>query len=197
MRWDGKLLHGVGINDADYKVTQIVNGKQKLCPFYAVWRGMIERGYSEKYKQKYPTYAEVSVCSDWIYFTKFKSWMEQQDWEGNELDKDILLEGNKIYSPETCIFVSQAVNSFLTNCSEQKGAYPTGVHLQKQTGKFIAACSDLGRGRKHIGSFSSPEAAEEAYKTFKGKLALELASIQTDIRVAEALIKRYKVEEIK
>lgn len=197
MRWDGKLIHGVGINDADYNVTQIVNGKQVLCPFYAVWRGMIERGYSTKYKQKYPTYAEVIVCSDWTYFSKFKTWMETQDWEGNELDKDILIPGNKVYSPETCIFVTQAVNSFLTNCAEQKGQYPVGVCLHKQSGKFIAACSDLGGGRKHLGSFDSPEDAETAYKEFKEKLAIELASVQTDTRIADALTKRYKVEEIK
>lgn len=46
-----------------------------------------------------------SVCEEWLTFSNFKRWMEQQDYEGKALDKDLLVSQNKTYSSETCVFV--------------------------------------------------------------------------------------------
>ena len=117
-----RLVCGVGINDADYKVelkrvVGRVNGKpireiDWICPFYYKWRNMLVRGYSRKLKDRHKTYEECYVCEEWLRFSNFKAWMEQQDWEGKQLDKDLLVIGNKLYSPSTCCFVSRQVNSF-------------------------------------------------------------------------------------
>lgn len=75
---------------------------------------MLERCYSEKLLESNPSYIGTSVCSEWLYATAFKEWMEKQNWQGKSLDKDIIVPGSKLYSPDTCAFVSQATNLFVT-----------------------------------------------------------------------------------
>lgn len=113
-----KPKFGVGINDADYKVQLLIRENGRLfclwkCPFYVVWSDMLMRCYSEKYQRKSPTYVGCTVCEEWLIFSNFKAWMEKQDWEGKVLDKDLLVEGNKIYSPSTCKFLPNEINQFL------------------------------------------------------------------------------------
>lgn len=112
-----RLVFGVGINDADYNVIKYerINGKQKRvwsCPFYIKWRAMLERCYSDLYHDRKPTYTECTVIPQWFTFSSFKTWMQTQHWEGKELDKDILFPGNKVYGPDTCVFVGKRLNTF-------------------------------------------------------------------------------------
>jgi hypothetical protein len=193
-----KLVYGVGINDADYvqQMEEVVDGKRKLvwiCPFYKTWRSMLERSYSKKYKLKRPTYEHVSVCKEWHLFSTFKSWMQEQDWEGNQLDKDLLVSGNRVYSPEACVFVSGQVNNFMINSGATRGGYRIGVCWNKQRGKFVAQCRDpfAGIGR-YLGYFPTENEAHEAWLAKKLEHAHALAAIQTDERVANALIDRYE-----
>ena len=83
-------------------------------------------------KQKNPTYKDVTCCKDWLLFSNFKRWMEQQDWEGKELDKGIIVYGNKMYSPETCAFVSRTTNSFVLENGTARGKCPLGVYWDKE-----------------------------------------------------------------
>jgi hypothetical protein len=99
---------------------------------------MLERCYSEKFLERNPSYIGTSVCSEWVYATEFKKWMEQQDWDGKCLDKDIIVPRSKLYSPETSAFVLQATNSFVTTSDAIRGEYPIGVSLYKRTGKYQA-----------------------------------------------------------
>ena len=195
-RESGKLVHGVGINDAGYAVCPRVDGKIQWCPFYRVWSSMFYRCYSVSSQKKSPTYIGCAVAEEWHRFSNFKRWMEQQPWQGNQLDKDILVEGNKIYGPDNCCFVPLLVNTFLTDSKASRGKLPIGVSLYKALGKFGAHCHE-GDTLTYLGVFSNAEDAHLAYRKHKEKLAIELASVQTDSRIAEALIKRYKVEEIK
>lgn len=182
VRKSGKLVYGFGINDADYPV-----GK---CPIYPIWVRMLERSCSKKYKEKHPSYNGVSVCEDWEYFSIFKLWVETQDWEGKQLDKDLLVEGNLVYSPTTCIFISGEVNKFMTDRKNHRGAYPLGVTAEGRY--FKARCSELGKGSKYLGIFETPEEAHEAYLNYKESLSIILANRQKDSRVADALITRYR-----
>ena len=132
-----RLVNGVGVNDADYVVEKLettgyVNGKQKqklvwYCPHYRAWRGMLSRCYSAKYQEKQPTYIGCSVSEEWLTFSNFKAWMEKQKWEGMHLDKDLLIEGNKIYSADTCVFVSPLVNTFINDQMAKRGEWLIGV----------------------------------------------------------------------
>ena len=76
-----------------------------------------------------PTYKGCSVSEEWLRFSNFKRWMEKQDWDGKQLDKDILFEGNKVYSAETCVFVTSVVNSFTSDSGAKRGEWLIGVSL--------------------------------------------------------------------
>lgn len=172
-----KLVYGVGINDADYQVKPTVNGKKIRCQFYRKWKGMLKRCYSDNYQIKYPTYKGCAVCEEWLIFSNFKSWMVNQDWKNKDLDKDILITGNKFYSPDTCIFVSHEINMILTDRAAARGKWPIGVCFNKQSNKYQAQCV-VGGSKKYLGLFKTPEDASKAYKAFKSKLIRSIAKRQ-------------------
>ena len=191
---NSKLVYGVGVNDADYVVTENENGKIVWrCNYYQAWKDMLARSYSDKYKQKNPTYNGTTVCEEWHSFMNFRSWMIQQDWKGKELDKDILFEGNKVYSPTTCVFVDKLVNSFLLDCAAARGKWPLGVYWNERDKKFQSNCSNpFTKKKEYLGSFTYPQQAHQAWKARKHELACQLADLQVDERVADALRARYK-----
>ena len=197
-----KMVYGVGINDAGYVVKKFetigcIDGKQKRkkvweCPYYRAWGSMLDRCYSAKLQKRRPTYAGCSVSEEWLTFSNFKAWMKMQDFEGKHLDKDILFEGNKVYSSDTCVFVTQSVNNFTNENGALRGEWLIGVHWDKKSEKFRAMCSNpLSGEREHLGYFVSEQQAHEAWLKRKLALAHELAAIQTEPRVAKALIDRY------
>jgi len=182
-----KLACGVGINDADYLVTSWVNGKRVACKYYAVWHGMITRCYSEKFKIRSPTYAGCSVSKDWLSFVNFRAWMVRQDWDNKELDKDILIYGNKIYSADRCVFISSELNTLLGSCASVRGIYPVGVHFAN--GKFVSAIR-IKCKTTHLGRFTTVMKAHEAWQKAKAEIIEQAASEQTDERIKNALMLR-------
>ena len=194
-----RRIQGVGVNDADYNVNEhdVVNGKRKIvwqCPYYVVWSSMLVRCYSDKYQSKRPTYKDCNVCDEWVVFSNFKAWMEKQDWEGKHLDKDLLKEGNKVYSPEYCIFLDCKINSFVLDRGATRGKWLLGVSLTKDCHRFRARCSNPFTGkREHLGLFINELEAHLAWKTRKHELACQLADSEycNDPRLAEALRTRY------
>ena len=191
-----KLIEGVGINDADYNVIEVVDGKIVWqCPFYKTWVGMLNRCYSEKEHQRHPTYVGCKVCDEWLVFSNFKRWMEQQDWQGKHLDKDLLVEGNKVYSPDTCIFVDQMVNKFINDRSNARGEYMIGVTWYKRYNKFMAQCRNPLTGKRdYLGYFTNELQAHLAWKARKHELSVMLANSEycTDERLREVLLNKYK-----
>jgi hypothetical protein len=197
MRKLARLIYGIGVNDAAYPlfITQAAGGSRKtmwVCPFYRVWTGMLERCYSEKFQVRNPTYQGCSVAPAWLSFSAFRAWMAQQDHSGKHLDKDILHMGNKVYSPETCVFVTPDVNKFVIESGAIRGEWPVGVAWHKAREKFVAQCRDPFIGKhKFLGYFISSESAHEAWREHKHQIALAYAELQADQRVAVALRIRY------
>ncbi len=182
-----RLICGVGFNDADYHTNGVCNGTKTKCPYYSKWKDMIERGYSPRLKRKYPTYKEVTVCEEWKTFSNFKKWMEKRDWKGKCLDKDLIHPNNKIYSPDTCVFVEESLNNLLTDRRSKRGLYRKGVHRTAKGDGFIASCSENGK-QKFLGLFPTESQAYEAYVHYKHALILKVANEQEDIRVKNGLI---------
>ena len=202
-----KQVCGVGVNDAGYVVKKFEtigyeDGKRKrklvwVCPYYRAWGSMLKRCYSVKYQESCPTYAGCSVSEEWLTFSNFKSWMMAQDWEGLQLDKDLLIDGNKIYSADTCVFVTGVVNNFTTDRGADRGEWLIGVDWCKSVGKFRSKCSNPFSGeQEYLGLFTCEQEAHAAWRKRKLELAHELAAIQTDPRVAKALIERYSKPQI-
>ena len=194
-----KLVRGVGVNDADYNVIEYRNvcGKKVqvwICPFYQTWVSMLNRCYSEKYHQRQPTYRGCKVCDEWLIFSNFKRWMEQQDWEGKQLDKDLLVEGNKTYSPEFCVFVHQLINKFANERCAARGQYMIGANWHKRDLTFQSNCRNPFTGKlEHLGYFDNELEAHLAWKSKKHEFACQLADSEycDDERVANALRTRY------
>jgi len=197
MRKIASLIYEVGVNDADYPlfITRADGGSRKsmwICPFYRVWTGMLERCYSEKFQLRNPTYQGCSVAPAWLSFSTFRAWMAQQDHSNKHLDKDIIRPGNKVYSPETCVFVTPELNKFVIDSGATRGEWPVGVAWHKAREKFVAQCRDPFTGKhKFLGYFTDSEMAHEAWRAHKHKIALVYAEQQSDLRVAAALRTRY------
>ena len=185
------LVCGVGTNDAKYTVTQKINGKRKTCPFYRKWHGMIERCYNIRNHKRYPTYARCTVTKEWLTFSNFKLWMEKQDWKGRHLDKDIIKPNNKVYSPDSCCFISQSLNKLLTNSLASRGDYPQGVNFSGIAKRFVSRCKVDGE-RTHLGYFDTAKEASKVYNKFKQNLIIVRANQQTDTRIKNGLIEHAK-----
>ena len=141
---------------------------------YDLWRGILRRAYSSEFHKKYPTYKYVTVCEEWLNFQNFAKWCEAQigysTVESNglyyQLDKDILVKGNKVYSPETCCFVPSEVNNLIIFSNSARGEYPVGVTFHKRLKKYAANIS-LGGVQKHLGYFDEVLEAFNSYKIAK------------------------------
>ncbi len=179
--------------------------REKHIGSYAVWYGMLQRCYSEKCQQKYPTYKNCTVCEEWLYYPNFKKWYEENyyeiDGQRMHLDKDILNKGNKVYSPENCVFVPQGVNKVFTKNDANRGDYPVGVSWNKQNKKYRANCSifDIENNKyvyMYLGLHNTPEEAFKVYKTTKEKNIKQVAEYykgQIPSKLYEAMY-RYEVE---
>lgn len=197
-----KLLHGIGLNDGGYRVHDCisVNGRQVntwVCPFYRRWEHILKRCYSSSPGRRNNTYLGCSVVREWHSFKNFREWMIAQPWEGNEVDKDLLIAGNRIYGPDQCVFITQALNTFVTNCARARGEWPVGVSFKKGLGKFVSYCNNPFTGKmEHLGCFNNPDAAHEIWRKKKHEHALRYADMQQDERVARALRIRYLPENL-
>lgn len=185
------LIYGVGDNDV-YNNSDGSKWRKIECKFYQRWVNMIERCYSKPLHERLPYYANCEVIDEWKKFSNFKKWMESQDWDGKELDKDIINPGNKIYSPKTCCFVSRKLNNLFRNSDSIRGKYPQGVTLQTQTNRYMSRIRIDGNV-KNLGVHSTIHNAEEAYIKAKINLILSLAEMEEDITVKEGLMKHYKL----
>ena len=173
-----KLVYGKGFNDK----TKPANVDGKMVKEYKLWTGMLERCFSEKLQTHRPTYKGCNVSDNFLNYSYFYDWCQEQtgfgkvDDKGRSwcLDKDLLFVGNKTYSETACVFVPQEINSFFTDSGNTRGEYPVGVSFNKQAGKFQAYCA-VNSKRQHLGYFNTPEEAFAAYKPFKEDLCKELA----------------------
>ena len=146
--------------------------KGKSTKIYQTWKDMLERCYDDKFQKRQPTYIDCVVAEEWHNFQNFSEWFEENYTDGFQLDKDILSKGNKIYSPETCVFVPSQINSLFIKCNSVRGQFPIGV--SKQGDKFIVKLRINGKSR-HLGVFDTVEEAFQAYKTAKEQHIKEMA----------------------
>ena len=164
---------------------------------YLKWHDMIHRCYNEKFHKRQPQYMGCTVCEEWLNYSNFKVWYDQNRIKGMalDLDKDILFKGNKVYSPETCCFVPHAINTLFLNGKKNRGDLPLGVHFDKSKGKYRAEMSFMGEPIK-LGWFDTAEAAFTRYKEYKEDFIQDLAEQYKDIipyKVYEAMM-NWKIE---
>ena len=165
---------------------------------FEVWRAMLNRCYSKKFKENFKTYKYATVCDEWLNFQNFAEWCYSQkffnvkDDKGRsyELDKDLLRKCNKTYSPDTSCFVPRDVNILLTKRDKMRGEQPIGVTFLKRDSKYKSRLSYFGKG-VNLGTFDTAEEAFKAYKKAKESYIKEVADIwkeRIDERVCQALL---------
>lgn len=166
-----KLVQGWGIND----IPEFSVGENKNL--YKIWSRMLERVYSKNWQERYTEYAGVKISEDWKYFSNFVNWASNQYWKGNDLDKDLLINGNKLYSSETCIFIPPCINKCLVK-HNGRGQYLMGVGYQERSHTMVnpskkpytARCR-VGEsiGSKFLGMYATEIEAHNAWRIAKAE----------------------------
>jgi hypothetical protein len=184
-----KLIYGVGFNDRKYSTKE--NGK--TIKSYRLWYAMLDRCYNPKREDLNPTYIGCTVSENFKSYSYFHSWAPLQigfnlkDWD---LDKDIILKGNQIYSEKTCTFVPRAINCFFNSSKNVRGKHPLGVIFNEKRKLFEVFCSNQNH-LKRLGAFKTTQEAYQVYKEYKEQLCKDLANqwkLQIDPRVYEAMM---------
>ena len=157
---------------------------------YRCWTQMLTRCYNEKSKAKRSTYMDCEVCDEWLNFQNFAQWYSEHYYEVDNdkmcLDKDIVVKKNKIYLPQTCIFVPNRINVFFLNNAKNRNDLPLGLYYRN--GKTITS---RVTGRKTT--------VEEGFLLYKRHKEEELISLirsygnQIPLRV-QNIILNYKIE---
>lgn len=130
---------------------------------YKTWYNMIYRC------QHSVGYEDVCVCKEWHEFATFLKWYNNQYKEDNwHLDKDILSNGVRIYSPQTCCFLPPEINTFFEKFKKAKG-----FSYNKKRKKYEAYCRERGK-YIHLGLYQTPAEARIAYLNYKRNLLEEL-----------------------
>ena len=183
-------VHGVGILGAKY--SSKINGVH--TKEYVVWTHVLERCYSDDFKKQRPTYEGCEVSENFKSYEYFYEWCNKQigfnnkDWQ---MDKDLLVKGNKVYSENTCVFIPSEINSLLINCTASRGKHLIGVYWSKTANAFVARVRKNKGKSEYLGSFNAEIEAFNAYKTAKESYIKEQANKwkdKIDPRAYEALM---------
>ena len=163
-----------------------------------IWQSMLNRCYYPNALKRNPTYIGCTVADEWHNYQNFAKWYDENYYEiedqQTQLDKDILYKGNKLYSPETCIFVPEKINTIFTKSNAKRGAYPIGVSAHKDN--YQSRCKDNNDKSIYLGLYNTPEEAFSEYKKYKEQLIKKLANdykTVIPVKLYNALY-NYKVE---
>jgi hypothetical protein len=177
-----KSVFGVGyLGEGIYK--SVENGV--LTEQYKVWNAMLARCYSKSLQKKQPTYIGCTVVEEWRNFQNFAKWYDENYYEIDgyrmNLDKDIIVKGNKVYSPETCVFVPQFINTLFIKGNAMRGNLPIGVKkCSRNPKKFEVQMRNGTDSRGYIGLFDTPEEGFQVYKEHKENYIKEVAEEHKD-----------------
>lgn len=154
--------------------TVTTNGKAASTLSYAKWNSMLNRcrpdGACQREK---PTYIGCLVSDEFKDFQTFADWHTQQVGYGlgYDLDKDILVENNKVYSKNTCVLIPASLNRFLCDSGGSRGNLPQGISWSKLRLKFQVHLKVSAKS-KYLGLFPDLNSAKLAYKEAKEDEAL-------------------------
>ena len=168
-----KSVYGIGYLGEGEQVCQIRGVKTQS---YKNWAGAMTRCYSEKTHNRSKSYIDCDVSEVWHCYQNFGDWYDKEtnkedDWQ---LDKDLLVKGNKVYSPETCCFLPREINAIITKKTISKKVLPVGVVGGRKAGGFTSSLVLKGK-RKSLGVFETSEGAYFAYKLAKESYIKSLA----------------------
>lgn len=176
-------VYGKGMVGQKYK-TRENNSEMKE---YKIWHSMLQRCFDQKTKENHKYYNNVTCCDEWLLYENFYDWLHAQEnfdkWLTGDrwaVDKDILVKGNKTYSPETCCLVPSSINSLFTKHDKARGDLPIGVYYVKRNNTYRAQCNNPFQNNKRtgLGEYGTAIAAFEKYKEFKESIIKKVAETE-------------------
>lgn len=189
-----RTVYGVGIYVpyGVYICRDSVSGK--ITKEYNLWSNMLKRCYCPQQLEEDPTYKGMSVHKEWERSDVYWKWAERQaGWlsKNYHQDKDLLVPGNKVYSPDTVVFISNQLNTFLCDCRKVRSQYGQGVY--KKGKKFSAVMWDNNKPT-NLGVFDTLEDASNTFCKAKTEVGrrwgqrLKAGEFEVDPRVTERML---------
>ena len=156
-----------------------IDGKHTVP--YKTWHDMVRRCYRPSGSEQARVYSGCTISSEWLDYQDFAEWYEGNKFKGDEyhLDKDILIAGNKVYSPAFCRLVPRDINNLLTDSKRARGVYPQGVSYKKSNNRFVSQIKRYGEVC-HLGLFDTPNEAYQVYKLAKEDYVKSVANKWAD-----------------
>lgn len=167
------LVYGVGFMGVGRHKSKGDDGKSKA---HGIWRDMLKRCYGDNIVESPKSYKDVTVCDEWHNFQNFADWYTNHRFHGMgyHLDKDLLVVGNKIYSPDACTLVPQEVNQIVTDGGARSRGNMMGITFVGGKNKFCAKISIKGRS-KNLGYYEDPVEARNVYLKAKAEYIRDTA----------------------
>lgn len=188
-----RLVRGLGINDSTTTIATRDPNTGKItwrCPYYWQWSNLLSR-VSGTYSDVTPAYDGVTICKEWLLLSTFLTWMKEQEWEGKALDKDILTNGNKHYSPDNCRFVEQRTNNTLADVGRKRLTnhhLPKGITAYPHAGmNYKAAVGKQGVSGYAKATFVELQDAVDFYNENRALLILECLKWENDPLVRQGI----------
>lgn len=157
-------VHGIGY----------LGGKLRGKKSYQCWHAMIQRCYDPKRLSVRPDYLGCSVDERWHNYQNFKIFYDKNFKEGYQLDKDLIVIGNKVYSEETCSFIPREINIMFSKKELRGTAKESGVS------KFNARITINGK-RYRLGIFKTEQEASLVFKSAKEDKFKKIATKYKDV----------------
>ena len=132
---------------------------------------MLRRCYSDECRGTIYQRENIKVDSEWFSFKNFYLWATGTMSNYRDdlfLDKDILSNRTKIYSCETCTFISKRLNTALSYSRHSRNI-PIGITMQN--GSYLAT---ITHGKIHLGRFTNVLDSYLAYKVAKSAYMMSI-----------------------
>lgn len=172
------MAHPIGLGERKLNGTIKRRHQRDVHLGFGYWHDM-RRRTSATDRLKNESYADAVICAEWSTFEEFSKWFViQPRQDGWVLDKDLLSEGQKVYSPDTCCFLPREINQMLVCSRRDSGGFP-GVYARGN--RFLARVRARNQ-RIHVGSYSTQKEALSAYLQAKSEiLAREAESYRSSL----------------
>jgi len=182
------LVCGMGIRDMS-----VVDEHGRHAKAHATWSGIFQR-LTDRNNSSFDTYADCSIHESWTRLSGFAAWHEPRYRDGYDLDKDILVPGNKIYGPSTCCYVPHYINLLINSSMKNNTSGVPGANWNKHAKQYQVNIKIFGK-QNYLGLYKTLEDAASAYNKAKRKQirhvaywSYELGDIDEEVYVA--LLKR-------
>jgi len=153
---------------------------------YTRWVNMMDRCYGDSVTE---TYRDVRVCKEWKDFDTFHEWHKENNDPNRklELDKDLLVFGNKLYSPDACVLVPKELNMLIVIPRVEKQRTLPGTY--KTAFNYGASCNGI-----KLGFYDTEEEAHRAWQMDMIRQLLVWSKVyeETNPRLSSALLNRFR-----